>query len=92
VESRHSTANGPCLFLRYTIVVLFYDTMPKSSGHCRRHQWAGKEPVTLSDLIISVRHHLWMEWVFAQVPGGGAVQKLPPSIRKLLDFRLTQAA
>jgi len=26
------------------------------------------------------------------VPGGGAIQKLPPPIRKLLDFGLTQAA
>ncbi|TWT87877.1 hypothetical protein Pla100_58260 [Neorhodopirellula pilleata] len=83
---------APCLFLLYTIVVLFYDTMPQSSGHFRQRHWVGKESVTLSDMIISVRHHLWMEWVFAQVPGGGAVQKLPPPIRKLLDFGLTQAA
>lgn len=83
---------GPCLFLLYTIVVVFYDTMPASSTHLRMRRWAGKESVTLSDMIISVRHHLWCEWVFAQVPGGGAVQKLPTQIRKLLDFGLTQAA
>lgn len=46
----------------------------------------------MSDMIISVRHHLWLEWVFAQLPGGDAVQKLPRPIRKLLDFGLTQAA
>lgn len=83
---------APCLFLHYTIVVLFYDTMPATSRHFRKRNWVGKESVTLSDMIISVRHHLWIEWVFAQVPGGGAVQKLPPTIRKLLDFGLTQAA
>jgi hypothetical protein len=83
---------APCLFLLYTIVVLFYDTMPASSTHLRRRHWVGKESVTLSDMIISVRHYLWVEWVFAQVPGGGAIQKLPPPIRKLLDFGLTQAA
>jgi hypothetical protein len=83
---------APCLFLLYTIVVLFYDTMPASSKHIRERSWAGKESVTLSDMIISVRHYLWMEWVFAQVPGGDDVQKLRPPIRKLLEFGLTQAA
>jgi len=83
---------APCLFLLYTIVVLFYDTMPASSTHLRSRHWLGKESVTLSDMIISVRHHLWGELVFAQVPGGGAIQKLPPTIRKLLYFGLTQAA
>jgi len=83
---------APCLFLLYTIVVLFYDTMPASSTHLRSRHWLGKESVTLSDMIISVRHHLWGEWVFAQVPGGSAIQKLSPTIRKLLDFGLTQAA
>jgi hypothetical protein len=66
--------------------------MPESSTHLRMRRWSGKESVTLSDMIISVQHYLWCEWVFAQVPGGGAVQKLPTQIRKLLDFGLTQAA
>jgi len=83
---------APCLFLLSTIVVLFYDTMPARSAHIRKRHWAGKESVALSDMIISVRHHLSIEWVFAQVPGGGAVQKLPPPIRKLVNFGLTQAA
>lgn len=83
---------APCLFLLYTIVVLFYDTMPASSPHLRMRTWVGKEAITFSDMIISVRHHLWMQWVFAQVPGSGAVQKLPRPIRQLLDFGLTQAA
>ena len=83
---------APSLFLLYTIVVLFYDTMPQSSTHHRRRNWAGKQGITLSDMMISVRLHLWCEWVFTQVPGGRAVQKLPRPIRKLLDFGLAQAA
>lgn len=83
---------APCLFLLYSIVAIFYDTMPTSSRHLRERSWLGKEATTFSDMIISVRHHLWLEWIFAQVPGGQAVQKLPPPIRKLLDFGLTQAA
>lgn len=83
---------APCLFLLYSVVVIFYDTIPSSSPHLRQRSWLGKEATTFSDMIISVRHHLWLEWVFTQVPGGAAVQKLPPRIRKLLDFGLTQAA
>ncbi len=83
---------APCLFLLYSVVVLFYDTMPATSRHLRQRNWIGKRATTLSDMIISVRRYLWVEWVFAQVPGGGAVQKLPRPIRKLLDFGLAQAA
>lgn len=83
---------APCLFLTYTIVVTFYDTMPQSSPHLRTRSWVGKQHVTFSDMIISVRHHLWMKWVFEQVPDGQAVQKLPKPIQNLLEFGLTQAA
>ncbi len=83
---------APCLFLLYTIVVLFYDTMPWSNPHVRMKRWIGKEAVTFSDMLCSVRRYLWMEWVFAQVPGGLAVQKLPDPIRAVLDFGLAQAA
>lgn len=83
---------APCLFCLYTLVVLFYDTMPESSPHLREKTWVGKEVITFSDMIGSVRRHLWLEWIFAQAPGGEAVQKLSPTIARLLDFGLTQAA
>lgn len=83
---------APALFLMYTMVMTFYDTMPDSSTHLRSRIWIGKDIVTFSDMIISVRHHLWCEWVFEQKPGGEGVRKLSAPIRKLLDFGLTQAA
>jgi hypothetical protein len=83
---------APCLFLLYTLVVVFYDTMPWSNPHVRMTHWLGKEAVTFSDMMCSVRRYLWMEWVFAQVAGGAAVQKLPHPIRAVLDFGLAQAA
>lgn len=82
---------APCLFLLYTLVVVFYDTLPWSNPHIRQTPWLGKEATTFSDMICSVRSYLWMEWVFAQVPGGAAVQKLSHPIRALLDFGLAQA-
>ena len=83
---------APCLFLLYTIILTFYDTMPHSSPHLQTRSWVGKEFITFSDMILSVRHHLWMNWVFEQVPDGVGVRKLPPTIRKLPDFGLKQAA
>ena len=83
---------APSLFLLDTIVVTFYNTMPQSSPHLRVNSWIGKDCVTFSDMMISVRHHLWMKWVFEKVPEGASVRKLPRLIRKLLNFGLTQAA
>lgn len=83
---------APCLFLLYTLVVLFYDTLPWSNPHVRQTRWVGKQAVTFSDMIVSVRHYLWTAWIFAQVPGGQAVQKLPAPIRAVLDYGLAQAA
>jgi hypothetical protein len=83
---------APALMVMYTLVVTFYDTMPPSSPHLRYRNWLGKEHVTFSDMMISVRHHLWCQWVFEHTPGGGAVRKLPATVRTLLDFGLTQAA
>lgn len=83
---------APCLFLLYSMVTIFYDTMPQSSVHLRERSWAGKSTITFSDMITSVRHHLWLEWVFEHTPGGRAVRKLSRPIRKLIDFGLMQAA
>jgi hypothetical protein len=82
---------APCLFCLYTIVVVFYDTISWSNPHVRETQWLGKEATTFSDMIGTVRRYLWMEWIFTQVPGGDAVQKLPKPVRTLLDFGLAQA-
>lgn len=81
---------APCLFCLYTIVVVFYDTMSWSNPHVRVTHWLGKEATTFSDMIGSVRRYLWMEWIFTQVPGGQAVQKLSKPTRAVLDFGLAQ--
>lgn len=83
---------APCLFAIYTIVVVFYDTIPRTSPYLQTRQWVGKNSVTFSDMIISVRHYLWINWVFERTPNGADVQKLSKPIRKLLHFGLTQAA
>ena len=82
---------APCLFCLYTLIVVFFDTMPWSNPHVRSKPWIGKKHTTFSDMIGSVRRYLWMEWIFEGVPGGEAVQKLSKPIQKLLDFGLAQA-
>lgn len=83
---------APCLFCLYSLVVVFFDTLSWSNPHVHERIWSGKEATTFSDMMVSVRRYLWMEWIFAQVPGGQAVQKLPTTARKLIDLGLTQAA
>lgn len=83
---------APCLFCLYTLVVIAFDTMPWSSPHLRIKQWVGKETITFSDMISSVRRYLWTEWIFARVPGGQAVQKLSKPLYALIDFALIQVA
>jgi len=83
---------APCLFVLYTLVVVLYDHLPAKRQRSGFNHWPGKEHVAFSDMIASVRAYLWMEWVFAQVPGGEHVQKLPPQTRKLITYGLAQAA
>ena len=41
-----------------TLVVLAFETMPWSSSHVRIKHWVGKENMTFSDMISSVRRYL----------------------------------
>lgn len=38
---------APCLFCLYTVVVIFFDTMPWSNEHIRLKQWIGKNKLPL---------------------------------------------
>ena len=82
---------APCLFMLYTLVVLFYDMLPTRAAVRHWVRWQGKQTITFTDMLSEVRLYLWREWVFAQVPGGAAIQKLPRPARLLLDFGLAQA-
>jgi hypothetical protein len=84
---------APCLILSYTLIVLFYDQLTKTRAVNRTGvHWRGKSHTTFSNMHATVRRYLWMEWVFAQAPGGKGVRKLSRPVQKLIDFGLTQAA
>jgi hypothetical protein len=82
---------APCLFGLYTVVALLYQALPeaKRSG---RVAWPGKEGVTFSDALTSVRRWLWREWVFPQAGGATAVEELPEPLREVLFYALAPAA
>jgi hypothetical protein len=54
--------------------------------------WQGKLKLTFSDMISSVRSSLWLKLKFEQVPGEAHFRKLSPTIKKVIDPSLTQAA
>jgi hypothetical protein len=67
---------APCLFGLYSVLALLYTTLAdsKRQGFVR---WPGKETVTFSDALTTVRRWLWVEGVFPQVDGGTTIEKLP---------------
>jgi hypothetical protein len=83
---------APCLFGLYTVVAVLYAQLP---ARCRgRHAvaWPGKQDVTFSDAITTVRQWLWQEWVFA-IPGHQtAFQKLSLPFRRMLLAALAPPA
>ena len=85
------TRAAPCLFGLYSVVALIYDALPtdKRTG---RIEWAGKESVTFSDALTSVRRWLWAESVLPQAGCAAGLTKLPPQVQELLLTTLAPAA
>lgn len=81
----------PCVFGLYSIVAMLYAALPKER-RVGAVAWPGKSVVTFSDALSAVRRWIWTEGVFAHVPDGPSVQKLPPPIREILYAALAPAA
>ena len=83
---------APCLFGLYSVVVLIYCWLPDKTRQVASVQWAGKDTVTFSDALTTVRRWLWREWVFEMGGHQAAFSKLPPTFRTLLCSALAPAA
>jgi hypothetical protein len=83
---------APCLFLLYTLVVIFYDALTAHGERRVRITWPGKRTIAFSDMLCEVRRQLWWHWVFTHVPNCQTLLKLPRSTQDLLNYRLLQAA
>lgn len=81
----------PCLLGLYSVVALLYHALPdaKRSGGVR---WPGKEVVTFSDALCSVRLWIWAEGVFPRAGGRFGLEKLPDPLREVLRSALAPAA
>jgi hypothetical protein len=83
---------APCLFGLYTVVAALYVQLPARRRLAGLVAWLGKDSVTFSDALTTVRQWLWVEWVFA-IPGHApAFSKLNRPFRQLLLAGLAPAA
>jgi hypothetical protein len=83
---------APCLFGLYTLVALWYATLPQSHQAQPAIAWAGKVDITFSDAITNVRRWLWLNWVFATPSTAADFQKLRRPFRALILSSLALAA
>jgi hypothetical protein len=82
----------PCLFGLYTIVVLLYLQLPRSSNPRSAVCWRGKSTVTFSDMMTCVRRVLWVQWYFHTRAALQEFSKLSPSLQDTILYALAPAA
>lgn len=82
---------APWLFGLYTIVVLFYQRLPKRFQRERGVDWVGKDTTSFSDALTAVRRWLWVHWVFETAHPRVGFSKLPRTFRRTLLLALTLA-
>jgi hypothetical protein len=82
-SARTVTRAAPCLLGLYSVVAALYHALPeaKRTGSV---SWPGKETVTFSDAVTTVRRWIWAEGVFPQAGVDGAVAELPTKVQELL--------
>jgi hypothetical protein len=74
----------PCLFGLYTMVVLLYLQLPKSSSSLRAIFWRDKSTVTFADMLTCVRRALWEQWCFHTRAHAQDFSKLSPSFQETI--------
>lgn len=65
----------PSLFLLYSLIAYWYVQLPKSE-QVIHISWEGKQHVTYSDAITSVRRNAWQNYLFPQTDSDPTVEKL----------------
>jgi hypothetical protein len=81
-----------CLFGLYTMVILLYLQLPRSSSTLRAIVWSGKSTVTFSDMLTCVRRALWEQWCFHTRAHAQEFSKLSPSFQETILYALAPAA
>lgn len=81
---------APCLFGLYSVVAALYHALPEAE-RTGAVSWPGKEAVTFSDALTSVRRWIWVRGVFPQAQADQAIAELPSNVRELLLSGLAPA-
>jgi hypothetical protein len=82
----------PCLFGLYTVVVLLYLQLPRSSSTRSVVLWKGKSTVTFSDMMTCVRRALWEQWCFHTQADPQEFSKLSRALQETILYGLAPAA
>lgn len=82
----------PCLLGSFSVVALWYAALSKRDQQAGRIEWDGKDTVTFSDAISSVRRYLWTHWVFERYHDTLPLEKVPRAFREMLLYALAPAA
>jgi len=83
---------APCLFGLYSVVALCYAVLPVRGLHIATISWSGKNTITFSDAMTTVRRWIWLNWVFENHSAGEVLKNLPHHLRKTILYAMTQAA
>ena len=82
----------PGLFGLYTVVVLLYLQLPRSSSPRSTVSWKGKSTVTFSDMMTCVRRALWAQWCFHTQADPQEFAKLSRALQETILYGLAPAA
>jgi hypothetical protein len=82
----------PCLLGLYTVIVLLYLQLPKTSRTLRAVFWQGKTTVTFSDMMTCVRRAICEQWLFHTPADRKAFSKLSRSLLDTILYALAPAA
>jgi hypothetical protein len=82
----------PCLFGLYTVIVLLYLQLPKTSRTLRAVFWKGKTTVTFSDMMTCVRRGICEQWFFHTPEDRKAFSKLSRALQETILYALAPAA
>ncbi|MEZ6055519.1 MAG: transposase [Planctomycetaceae bacterium] len=81
----------PCLFLLYTIVTYWYAHLPQRQQKIIHINWPGKQHITFSDAILSVRRNTWSHSLFPHPRKNNPVGKLTSQIKNQILNAITLA-
>ena len=82
----------PLLFGLYSIVVLWWSSLPERERQEIVPSWVGKSTLKFSDVFIAVRRDLWSRCFLANRLLKPITQKLSPKQRRLIPQLITLAA